>query len=650
MAMQKCSTMKATSIIIGLILINVLSFQATASITSISVVSGKIYQASILQVGAIQYIDRNFTFTNIDDLGNREFIQTANNDKSSTASNFLTFTITQPGLVCVAHDDRITRKPSWLSQFTLTTKDIVTTDGHPFSIYTKHFDAGTIVLGGNIAVSSGSNISMYSVVVVEEVRPTISDISVANGSTYGISTIALGEEQYIDRDYVFTQIGSLGGRQFIQAFNNDKFTVSDSFLSFTLDMPAVIYVAHDDRITTKPDWLLNFTDIGINILNSDNHNPMSVFQKVFPTGRVTLGGNVQTTPPNKFISMYTVIIGDVAESITFSKTYGKSTGNAVQQTSDKGYMINATNEEEGYPYLLRTNALGDTVFTKIFSDSFDLYTNDLQKTNDGGYILTGMYGGYTLLSKVDSSGNESWRKIFGDGTYDYGFSVQQTFDGGYVIGGLTYIGTGDSDMFLIKTDGNGNLIWRKLYGNSDTDWEAHSLQTNDSGFIIAGNTVTVHGPIYYDIYVVKTDKNGNTVWSKTYGVPTDDEIAWSIQKTNDGGYIIAGSGWYAGAVLLKIDRNGNELWHKILSHNATDFIRMAVQTNDGGYIAICDPDISMYKTDANGNIVWSKRYSVEGETYGYSIQQTTDGGYVVAGTSGHNVYILKTDANGNIDQ
>jgi hypothetical protein len=646
MTMQQFSTMKKLCII-GVILLNLLSFQTNASITSISVASGKAYQVSILQIGAVQYIDRNFTFTNIDDLAGHEYIRTANNDKYSTASNFLTFTITQPGLVCVAHDDRITQKPSWLSQFTLTSEDLNTTDGHPLSIYTRHYETGTVVLGGNLAGSSGSNISMYSVGVVEQPRPTISDIEVSNGRTYEISMVALGEEQYIDRDYVFTQIGSLGGRQFIKAFNNDKFTVSDSFLSFTLDIPAVIYVAHDDRITPKPLWLLGFTDSDIDIQNSDDHHPMSVFQKAFPAGRVTLGGNALTTPPDKFISMYTVIVGDAAKSITFSRTYGLGQGRAVQQTSDGGYIIGGSIEYE--PSLIRTNALGDTLWTKILDESSNLYTNDLQKTSDGGYIITGMYNGYTLLLKVDSIGNEMWRNTFGDGTSDFGFSVQQTFDGGYIIGGLTWVGTGGSDMFLIRTDGSGNLIWRKLFYTSNTDWEAHSLQTNDSGFIIAGNKITVHNPEYYDIYVIKTDKNGNTQWARAYGSATSDDIPWSIQKTMDGGYIIAGTGWAAGIILLKIDSNGNESWHKVRDTNHPE-MQNAIQTSDSGYIAIGEPDLSIYKTDRNGNFVWTKRYSGEGTARGYSIQQTTDGGYVITGYTGQKIYLLKTDAYGNVDQ
>jgi hypothetical protein len=663
MKMQGCLTMKNAPGLIGFMLLSVLLFQARASITNLSVASGKNYQVAILQIGAAQYIDRNFTFTNIDSFANREYIQTANNDKNSTASNFIIFTLTRPGLVCIAHDDRITQKPSWLSQFTLTDKDLVTTDGHPFSVYTKHFEVGTIVLGGNLAVSSGSFVSMYSVVVVDQVRPTISDIRVANGRAYTISTVAKGEKQYVDRDYVLTDVGSLEGHRFIQAFNNDKFTVSDSFLSFTLDMPAVIYVAHDDRITAKPDWLLDFMDTDIDIMNSEGHHPMSVFQKVVPAGRVTLGGNAQTTPPDKFISMYTVIAGDVASFVyTFSKTYEGDAGSTVQQTTDGGYIIGGYSSKEerasyAKAYLIRTNSLGDTLWRRLHSNYPDeSYINDVKKTSDGGYAATGFFNGNLLLLKVDSSGNEIWRKLFSTQNVNIGYSVQQTFDEGYIICGTAYTyedGEYKTYMYLTKTDGNGEVIWTKTFGKDI--WGSTGLQTNDSGFVFTGSTILVPGG-RSDIYVVKTDQNGDTVWTRTYGSAATSDGGSCIQKTTDGNYIVACQGWDAELALLKIDKTGNELWHSILSDRDTIQSQLVIPTSDGGYAAMSGPNITIYKTDANGDILWTKEYSGEGQAMGGGIQQTLDGGYVVSGSTGpvghwaDKVLLLKTDANGNINQ
>jgi len=315
------SVMRSVSCFSGAMLLMVLPFYASASITNVSATSGRNYQVSTLQLGSLQYTDRTFTFTEIADLGGRQFIQTANSDKNSTGTNFLTFTITQPGFVYVAHDDRITQKPLFLSNFTLTSANLQSTDGHPFSIYTRYYPAGTVVLGGNLRTSSSANISMYSVVVVDEPRPTVTNIQVANGRTYQLSTVALGEEQYVDREYVFTQIAPLGGYQFIKAFNNDKNVVSNAFLSFTIDRAAVIYVAHDDRITTKPSFLSGFTNTGFDIQNSDDHHPLSVYQKVFPAGVVTLGGNV-VTPLGSNISMYTVIIGDAVDTPAATEANG----------------------------------------------------------------------------------------------------------------------------------------------------------------------------------------------------------------------------------------------------------------------------------------------------------------------------------------
>jgi hypothetical protein len=144
---------------------------------------------------------------------------------------------------------------------------------------------------------------------------------------------------------------------------------------------------------------------------------------------------------------------------------------------------------------------------------------------------------------------------------DWAYSVQQTSDGGYIVAGFTYsFGAGYDDIFLIKTDANGNIQWAKTYGGIDYDW-AHSVQqTSDGGYILAGGTDSF-GAGYYDALLVKTDANGNISWAKIYG-GTDDDIAFSVQQTSDGGYILAGGtdslgAGYSGAFLVKTDANGN---------------------------------------------------------------------------------------------
>jgi photosystem II stability/assembly factor-like uncharacterized protein len=153
-----------------------------------------------------------------------------------------------------------------------------------------------------------------------------------------------------------------------------------------------------------------------------------------------------------------------------------------------------------------------------------------------------------------------------------------------------------------------------------------------------------------DIYIAKTDKNGNLEWIKTFGNEMTDELPGSIRKTKDGGYILSYTTWNNAFSLLKIDVNGNKSWQKNLAYNYALNLSTVIQTSDGGYIALRGSNADIFKTDPNGNTIWNKSYSVETLGYANTIQQTTDGGYVITGTTGNNTYLLKTDVNGNIDQ
>jgi len=147
---------------------------------------------------------------------------------------------------------------------------------------------------------------------------------------------------------------------------------------------------------------------------------------------------------------------------------------------------------------------------------------------------------------------KTYRGIYGVMSH----SVQQTSDDGYIVAGYTYVDSGD--ILLIKTDANGNVIWAKTYGGTHNDWAFSVQQTSDGGYIVAGYTDSF-GAGYYDIFLIKTDANGNIIWAKTYG-GTDYDNAYTVQQTSDGGYIVAGATWSfgaGGAFLVKTDANGD---------------------------------------------------------------------------------------------
>jgi uncharacterized delta-60 repeat protein len=244
---------------------------------------------------------------------------------------------------------------------------------------------------------------------------------------------------------------------------------------------------------------------------------------------------------------------------------------SVQQTSDGGYIVAGYTESfgaGGYDFfLIKTDANGNVIWAKTYGGGGVDWAFSVQQTSDGGYIVAGLTtsfgagGGDAFLIKTDANGDIIWGKTYGGTDWDWAYSVQQTSDGGYIVAGYTEsFGAGGYDFFLIKTDANGNVIWAKTYGGTNYDY-AHSVQqTSDGGYIVAGLT-TSFGAGDRDIFLIKTDANGDIIWAKTYGGTYWDEVS-SVQQTSDGGYIVAGYTTSFGAggwdiFLIKTDANGN---------------------------------------------------------------------------------------------
>jgi regulation of enolase protein 1 (concanavalin A-like superfamily) len=257
-------------------------------------------------------------------------------------------------------------------------------------------------------------------------------------------------------------------------------------------------------------------------------------------------------------------------------------------------------------------------------------------------------------------------KTYGGISPEWAHSVQQTSDGGYIVAGrIMSFGAGVYDFFLIKTDANGNVQWAKTYGGTSKDI-AHSVrQTSDGGYIVAGYTISF-GAGERDLFLIKTDANGNLQWAKTYGGIYWDE-ARSVQQTSDGGYIVAGykrppeAQWNGEFILIKTDANGDVIWAKTYGGLGWDEAYSVQQTSDGGYIMAgltaaftVGYDFLLIKTDENGDLEWAKTYGVAHYDWAFSVQQTSDGGYIVAGQTNSfgagssDIFLIKTDADGNI--
>jgi len=286
-----------------------------------------------------------------------------------------------------------------------------------------------------------------------------------------------------------------------------------------------------------------------------------------------------------------------------------------------GGTSDPSNNLEGDIWLIKINNNADTLWTKIYNISGNDNGNFAQQTTDGGYIIVG-HTNYPrsdksdgIMIKTDQQGDTQWTKT---DTNAYGFfNVQQIAEEGYIMSGSydiedTTDGSGyNSNPRIIRTDPAGDTIWTRYYETYEISWGSPFCLTTDGGFIFTGRKFA--GWEKTDVWIQKVDNQGNPIWSKTYEA---DETAegHSVQQTADGGFIIlANTGsYYTGGGdiwLIKTDMNGDTLWTKTfggIEHYKGNEVE---QTSDGGYIIVgekrttgSEADIMLIKTDENGNI------------------------------------------------
>lgn len=365
-------------------------------------------------------------------------------------------------------------------------------------------------------------------------------------------------------------------------------------------------------------------------------------------------------------------------TIEWQKNYGGGGydyGYDIQQTAEGGYIVSGSTSSAGSGdvtgavkgesdvWVLKLDALGNITWQKNYGGRYSEYGYSIQQTTDGGYIVLGdtrssasgdvtgtLRGTYDMwILKLDASGNITWNKTYGSNSEDFAYSIQQTADGGYIFAGsILTPGTGDSagpakggpDVWVVKLNTSGNIVWEKNYGGSGHNAAYSIRQTTDGGYIVVGGTsssasgdVTGTSKGGLDLWVLKLTASGSITWQNNYGGSSYDS-GYDIQQTTDGGYIVGGYTYSsASGDVTGTSKGGNDYW--------------------------------ILKLTASGSITWQKNYGGASNDYLESIQQTVDGKYIVAGYSAHasagtgnqtgvvsrggdDIWIITLDENGNI--
>ena len=369
---------------------------------------------------------------------------------------------------------------------------------------------------------------------------------------------------------------------------------------------------------------------------------------------------------------------------------------SIQQTSDNGYIIAGSSKstngdvsgnhgEQDY-WIVKLNTDGDIEWEKSLGGSDNDWATAIQQTSDKGYIVAGYtfsldgevsgkhgdnntYSDYWIV-KLNTDGDIEWEKCLGGSDHDQAFSVQQTSDGNYIVAGWTNSNDGDVvgnhaaiDYWIVKLNTSGDIEWKKCFGGEYSE-KAYSIQqTTDKGYIIAGSTRSTTGDISennhesFVNWIVKLNTDGDIEWEKCLG-GSNDENAYSIQQTTDGGYIVAGTtesndgdvsenNGNTDYWIVKLNTSGAIEWEKSLGGDSYEEVYSIQQTEDGNYIIAgssksTNDDVSgnhgnfdywIVKLNTSGDLLWQKCLGGSDKENAYSIQQTTDKGYIVVGNA-----------------
>jgi hypothetical protein len=341
--------------------------------------------------------------------------------------------------------------------------------------------------------------------------------------------------------------------------------------------------------------------------------------------------------------------------------------NSVLETSDGQYIAVGYTLSLGAGgsdvFLVKVDGQGHSVWQKTYGGASSDVGNCVRATGDGGYIIAGATASYgesngdVLLLKTNAGGTRIWQKTFGGAALDIGYSVVESAGGYTVLGYTESLGAGQGDVYLIRIDGDGNLLWQKTFGGAKQDG-GRSIRVTADGYILGGYTES-YGAGIRDVYLLKVNSSGTLLWQKTYGGSNEDH-GQCVQVTGDGGYIVTGytESYGAGGLdlyIVKTDGNGNRLWQNAIGTSGDQAGASVFQTKDGGYLIAgasqrqaLKMNIYLVKTDGVGAPSWEALYGSGSWQYALDLQPTSDGGLILGGWvesefiyTGEDFYLIK---------
>ncbi|MCE3295692.1 MAG: hypothetical protein K0R65_1406 [Crocinitomicaceae bacterium] len=396
-------------------------------------------------------------------------------------------------------------------------------------------------------------------------------------------------------------------------------------------------------------------------------------------------------------------------SVVWSKSFGGSEFDEnphLVLTSDGGYLLGGSsrsndgdvsgNHGQNDYWVVKLDSMRNILWQKCFGGTEDENLTSIQQTTDGGYIISGtsfsnngdVSGNHgngspdCWIVKLDSLGNLMWQKSLGGFYNEYASSIIQTNDGGYIFTGSADSYDGDvgsnygySDMWVVKLNGAGTIVWENNLGGTQNDSGREIHLTSDGGYIVAGESKSINGNVTgnhggIDYWIVKLNASGTIVWQKSLG-GSDDDFAPSLIETTEGEYIICGFSFssdgdvsqalgHSDNWVVKLDPNGNIVWDRSFGGSSGDSGKCLNKTLDGNYIMaswsqsydgdvstdMSSGDIWITKIDPSGNLLWEKSIGGSESDIPTTIYTLATGGYIVSGYSWSTDFDLDTNYGG----
>lgn len=300
-----------------------------------------------------------------------------------------------------------------------------------------------------------------------------------------------------------------------------------------------------------------------------------------------------------------------------------------------------------------------------FQGEIGVHDNSTITSADNNLLICGNTTGNICVLKISKTGSQVWRKEFKAQYYSRAAGITESGNQEVFVCGTTYRydSIAGSDVLLIKLDANGDTLWTKIYGGDQDDFGDFIIPTNDDHLLICGYSYSFNYEGYADIYLIKVNTNGDTLWTKNY-IASGDQFSHHILQTQNGEYLISGTNVDAASnkelYFLKVNADGTQVWNKKIGQGIGKWGYATIELSNGDFMTCGridkgdDDQILIVKTDSQGNVYWEKEY---GETYaserGNSMKINADGTFIITGSSvqdhsgQHGIVLLKIDQNGD---